>query len=216
METPSPEPVGQPKPATTEDQGGHTDDGPYGQEILVVEYVAEPEGNTEGSISTVDKATSSTLLSHHANETDDSTCQHSPVTLCAAPQGELATEKPAAPSILSSPEQPPRIEEQPTSAIPVQPPVESEQEHSPSNKATVDTMGNPAPHRRSTRTTAGQHSNPHHLPEGAVMAKSQHAEAQIFTPPPSFGDFRQALQGIGKLLTDQLKAAWLAASNKTN
>ena len=93
MDTPSPEPLGQPKPAMTEDQGGNTDEGPYGQEILVVEYVAEPEGNTEGSISTVDKATSSTLLSHHADETEDSTCQRSPVTLCAAPQGELATEK---------------------------------------------------------------------------------------------------------------------------
>ena len=72
----------------------------------------------------------------------------------------------------------------------------------------------PVAPRRSTRTTAGRHSNPHHLLESSVRITSNHVVADVTPSLSDFMQFIQALVGLGEMLAERLggrlQAGWSA------
>ena len=60
----------------------------------------------------------------------------------------------------------------------------------------------PVPPRRSTRSTAGKHSNPHHLPKSAIRTQT------VMKSNHDFQELSDAIANLGAALGSTLSQTW--------
>ena len=166
-------------------------------ESQALDEVVEPEGSTlfqspsEHSVPQTPEV---------AFEPDESPTLSKSPSSSEAPQTSDEVVEPKGPTPFKSPSA--RVE--PQASDEALEPESSPRSQSASDSAELEEL------RRSTRTTAGQHSNRHHLPESAIRVTNNQTVTDVATSQSDFAQLSQALAGLGEMLAEHLGGRLLA------